>query len=58
MADQPVTMLSIKQVALRACVCENVVRSWVSTGILSHYRVGCSGKANRCVNDTKRLSWR
>ncbi|QDU18927.1 helix-turn-helix domain-containing protein [Urbifossiella limnaea] len=33
-------MLSVKDCAKRAGVCESVVRGWIKTGQLAHYRLG------------------
>jgi excisionase family DNA binding protein len=33
-------MLSVKQAAARANVCESVVRQWVRARVLPHYRLG------------------
>ena len=33
-------MLTVKQAAERACVCESVIRSWIAKGMLPHYRLG------------------
>lgn len=33
-------MLSVKECAKRAGVCESVVRGWIKAGQLAHYRLG------------------
>ena len=42
-------MLTVKECAARATVCESVVRAWVASGLLSHYRVGASGKGGKIL---------
>ena len=37
-------MLTVKEAALHACVCESVIRAWVRSGLLPHYRPSASGK--------------
>lgn len=40
-------MLSVKQCAARACVCESLVRGWIAAGRLPHYRLGLPGKRGK-----------
>jgi len=42
-------VLTIRQAALKACVCESVVRGWVRDGRLAHYRLGGRGKAGKIL---------
>jgi hypothetical protein len=32
--------MNVKQAAAYACVCESVIRGWVSSRLLAHYRLG------------------
>lgn len=49
-------MLSVKEAAARACVCEAVVYGWCSAGRLPHYRVGLKrGKILIAVEDLDAL---
>lgn len=32
--------MTVKQAAAYCCVCESVIRGWVATGKLPHYRLG------------------
>lgn len=40
-------MLTVKQAAKHACVCESIVRSWVRTGQLPHFRLGAKGRRGK-----------
>ena len=42
-------MLTVKECAARATVCESVVRSWVAGGLLSHYRMGAKGNGGKIL---------
>lgn len=42
-------MLSVRECAERACVCESLVRSWLASGQLPHYRLGAKGKRGKIV---------
>ena len=42
-------MLTVRQVAERANVCERVVRGWVKDGLLHPYRVGSKGKRGKVL---------
>ena len=49
-------MLSVKQRAERAGVSESVVRGWVRSGLLSHYRLGLRrGKISVAAEDLDAL---
>jgi excisionase family DNA binding protein len=49
-------VLSVKQCAKRAGVCESVVRGWVATGKLPHYRLGLKrGKITVAIEDLDAL---
>ncbi|AWM36984.1 hypothetical protein GobsT_51340 [Gemmata obscuriglobus] len=37
-------MLTVKQAAAHACVCESITRAWVKRGLLPHFRMSASGK--------------
>jgi hypothetical protein len=40
-------VLSVKQAAAHASVCESIVRAWVRSGSLAHYRLGVPGKRGK-----------
>lgn len=40
-------MLTVKQAAERATVCESIVRQWVASGQLPHFRLGAKGKRGK-----------
>ena len=40
-------MLSVKECAEHATVCESVVRGWITSGLLPHYRLGLPGKRGK-----------
>jgi excisionase family DNA binding protein len=42
--DGDVSMLTVKQAALRASVSESLIYAWCVDGTLSHFRVGRKGK--------------
>lgn len=42
-------MLTVAECAGRACVCESIVRSWISSGRLPHFRVGAAGKRGKIL---------
>ncbi|MGL6095149.1 MAG: helix-turn-helix domain-containing protein [Fimbriiglobus sp.] len=42
-------MLTVKQVAVRACVGESLVRRWVRDGTLPHLRVGARGSRGKIL---------
>lgn len=49
-------MLSVKEAAARACVCDAVVYGWCAAGRLPHYRVGLKrGKILIAVEDLDAL---
>lgn len=49
-------MLTVKEAAARACVCEAVVYGWCSAGRLPHYRFGLKrGKILIAVEDLDAL---
>ncbi len=49
-------MLSVKQCAARAGVCVSVVRGWVRSGLLPHYRLGLKrGKISVAQEDLDAL---
>ncbi|QEL19279.1 helix-turn-helix domain-containing protein [Limnoglobus roseus] len=49
MSAQTPSMMSIKQAAFYCCVCPNLVRDWVKTGRLAHYRIGAAGKRGKIL---------
>ena len=42
-------VLTVKEAALRACVCEALVREWVASGQLAHYRLGAKGRRGKIM---------
>ena len=42
-------VLSVKECAEHATVCESVVRGWITSGLLPHYRLGLPGKRGKIV---------
>jgi hypothetical protein len=42
-------VLTVKAAAARACVCEKLVRGWITSGQLPHFRVGSSGKRGKIL---------
>ena len=42
-------MLSVREAAARAAVCETVIRAWVADGTLPHYRLGRKGSRGKIV---------
>jgi hypothetical protein len=42
-------MFDIKQAALHACISETILRGWISSGQLPHYRLGSKGKRGKIV---------
>jgi excisionase family DNA binding protein len=41
--------VTVREAAKHACVCESIVRSWVSSGQLPHSRVGTLGKRGKIL---------
>jgi predicted site-specific integrase-resolvase len=39
--------MTIKEVAAHADVCEAIVRAWVKSGLLPHYRLGAPGRRGK-----------
>jgi hypothetical protein len=39
--------MNIKQAAAHASVSESIVRAWVASGLLAHYRLGMPGKRGK-----------
>lgn len=51
-------MLSVKEAASEACVCESIVRGWLADGQLPHFRIGAKkrrGKILIAVEDLQAL---
>jgi excisionase family DNA binding protein len=42
-------MLTVAEAAQHARVCESIVRGWLKSGQLPHYRVGAKGKRGKIV---------
>lgn len=47
--DGTVTMLTVAQAALRACVSKSLVYAWCEDGTLPHVRVGRAGKRGKIL---------
>lgn len=41
--------MNVKEASEYACVCENVIRSWITADLLPHYRLGVAGKRGKIV---------
>lgn len=41
--------MTIKEAAAHACVSESIIRAWVASGLLAHYRLGAPGKRGKIV---------
>ena len=50
-----ITMLTVRQAAARASVCERIVRNWIRSGILPHYRIGATGRRGKIMIDESDL---
>lgn len=49
-------MLTVKEAAKTAGVCEGVVRAWVASGKLPHFRLGRPGRRGKIVIASEDLS--
>jgi excisionase family DNA binding protein len=53
-----VVAITVAEAALHARVCDSIVRGWIRSGQLPHYRMGAKGKRGRIridVEDLERL---
>lgn len=48
-------MLTVAEAAVRACVSEGVIRGWISSGQLPHYRLGMPGRRGKIVIEVEDL---
>ncbi|MFO0847103.1 MAG: helix-turn-helix domain-containing protein [Gemmataceae bacterium] len=49
-------MLTVRQAAARATVCEGTVRGWLRDGVLPHYRLGAKGRRGKILIDPADLA--
>jgi excisionase family DNA binding protein len=47
--------LTVKEAAARASVCESVIRGWIKSGLLPHYRLGLPGRRGKIVIEVEDL---
>jgi hypothetical protein len=47
--------LTVKEAALHACVSESLIRLWVRTQLLPHYRLGAPGKRGKILIEVEDL---
>ena len=48
-------MLTVKQSAAHACVCESIIRRWIAAGRLPHYRLGGPGRRGKIMIEVEDL---
>jgi hypothetical protein len=42
-------MMTVAEAAVHACVCESIIRQWIASGVLAHYRLGAPGRRGKIV---------
>lgn len=48
-------MLTVAEAAVHARVCASIIRKWVSSGFVPHYRLGARGKRGKIMIDVSDL---
>lgn len=48
-------MLTVAEAAKHARVCESIIRQWVASGALPHYRLGAQGKRGKIMIEVEDL---